>query len=102
MKEVQIKGMENGKLTVALSGEIDSGKAEEFFAAVSSAYRETPASLSFECAELNFIDSTTLGTFVKILKLVKTDGNGMSLQGLQPKIKKLFLICSLDTIMEIE
>ena len=51
MKEVQIKGMENGKLTVALSGEIDSGKAEEFFAAVSSAYRETPASLSFECAE---------------------------------------------------
>ena len=64
-------------------------------------YKATPADLVFDCEALNFIDSTTLGTFVKILKTVKSDGHTMKLIGLQPKIKKLFLICSLDNVMEI-
>ena len=101
MKEVRAEDRKDGKLTVTLSGEIDSGNADEFYAEVVKAYREKPADLLFECAELNFIDSTTLGTFVKILKMLKTDGFTMTLKGLQPKIKKLFLICSLDPIMEI-
>ncbi len=101
MQEVQIKGLEGEKLVVALSGDIDLGNAEEFYAEVTSAYKQTPANLYFDCEKLNFIDSTTLGTFVKILKSVKTDGYKMTLASLQPKIKKLFVICSLDSIMEI-
>lgn len=101
MKEVLTEGLQGGKLTIALSGEIDAGNAEEFYEATMAAYRATPADISFECAALEFIDSTTLGTFVKILKAVKTDGRTLTLKNLQPKIKKLFVICSLDTIMEI-
>ncbi|MBQ5930329.1 MAG: STAS domain-containing protein [Clostridia bacterium] len=102
MQEVLVKGLENGVLCVELSGDIDLGNAEEFYAVVSQAYTQTPASLHFSCANLNFIDSTTLGTFVKILKMAKTDGNAVRLSALQPKIKKLFVICALDSIMEIE
>jgi anti-anti-sigma factor len=43
-----------------------------------------------------------LGTFVKILKQLKEDGHTMSLFGVQPRIRKLFEICALDTIMEIK
>lgn len=102
MKEVKVLGTTGGTLTVALSGDIDSGNADEFYGEVTEAYKAEPADVVFECGELNFIDSTTLGTFVKILKNVKTDGHGMALKNLQPKIKKLFLICSLNTIMEID
>ena len=102
MQEVVIKDLVDGALCIELSGDIDLGNAEEFYAVVSQAYAQTPASLHFDCANLNFIDSTTLGTFVKILKLVKTDGHTLRLTALQPKIKKLFLICALDSIMEIE
>lgn len=102
MKEVRVKGFADGKLTVALSGDIDSGNADAFYEEVCAAYKGAPGNLVFECGELNFIDSTTLGTFVKLLKNVKTDGYKMTLKNLQPKIKKLFLICSLNTIMEIE
>ena len=102
MQEVLVKGLENGVLCVELSGDIDLGNAEEFYAVVSQAYTQTPARLHFSCANLNFIDSTTLGTFVKILKMAKTDGNTVRLSALQPKIKKLFVICALDSIMEIE
>lgn len=101
MQEVTIKGLTDGELLVALSGDIDLGNAEEFYQTVTAAYQETPANVCFDCEDLEFIDSTTLGTFVKIFKGIKADGYEMKLVNLQSKIKKLFVICKLDTIMEI-
>ncbi|MBQ8296041.1 MAG: STAS domain-containing protein [Clostridia bacterium] len=101
MEEVKVIGLQDGVLRIALFGDIDLGNAEEFYQAVMEGYKATPANLLFDCQELNFIDSTTLGTFVKILKTVKSDGHKMTLFNLQAKIKKLFLICALDNIMEI-
>lgn len=101
MEEVKILGNTDGVLEIALSGDIDLGNAEAFYETVMGEYKTSPANVAFDCEKLNFIDSTTLGTFVKILKSVKSDGYTMRLKGLQPKIKKLFLICSLDSIIEI-
>jgi anti-sigma B factor antagonist len=101
MEEVKIIEGGDGTLVVALSGEIHSGNADSFYETVMSAYKESPADILFDGEKLEFIDSTTLGAFVKILKAVRTDGKKMSLKNLQAKIKKLFVICSLDTIMEI-
>lgn len=102
MQEVQINGIIEDKLSVTLSGDIDLGNADDFYSTVMEAYNQTPASVTFACENLNFIDSTTLGTFVKILKTLKTDGFSMRLSGLQPKIKKLFVICALDSIIQID
>lgn len=88
-------------LEIALSGEIDSGNADEFFEETMGAYRISPADIVFQCAALKFIDSTTLGTFVKIHNLLKAEGHTVRLTGLMPRLKKLFTICALDTIMEI-
>ena len=101
MQEVKINGFEDGALQVSLSGDIDLGNAEIFYQTVMDAYKAQQGNVVFDCAALNFIDSTTLGTFVKILKSVKMDGFKMKLVNLQSKIKKLFVICALDTIMEI-
>ena len=102
MTQIEMKEKVDGALCIALKGEIDSGNAEEFFKTVAAAYDADPSDLVFACDELEFIDSTTLGTFVKLLKKVKADGYKMTLCGLQANIKKLFVICSLDTIMEIK
>lgn len=101
MEQVKILGNTENVLKVALFGDIDLGNAENFYAEIKSAYNTEPADILFDCEGLNFIDSTTLGTFVKILKEVQANGHMVRLYNLQPKIKKLFLICSLDTIMEI-
>ena len=100
MQEVILKSAKP-VLEFALSGEIDSENADEFFAEVMKAYAPAPNDIVFECSALEFIDSTTLGTFVKILKHAKTDGHKLRLNGLSPRLKKLFVICALDTIMEI-
>ncbi len=101
MQEVKMQGFEDGTLSVALSGEIDFGNAENFFASVMESYEANAGDICFDCKELSFIDSTTLGTFVKIMKRVKADGYKVKLTNLQPKIKKLFVICALDSVMDI-
>lgn len=101
MQEVKVLGTAPA-ITVALSGEIAAENADEFYAQIKTVYEAQPADIIFECSALEFIDSTTLGTFVKILKHVRSDGHSLKLKGLQPRLKKLFVICALDTIMEIE
>ena len=71
MEEVKIIGLQAEGLEIALSGDIDLGNAETFYQEVFAAYAASPADIIFDCKDLNFIDSTTLGTFVKILKKVK-------------------------------
>ena len=100
MKEVTL--LTNSPFTLALSGVIDSGNAEEFYAAVRAFYGQSDSDIVFSCEKLEFLDSTALGTFVKILKLVKMNGHGLRLTGLNPRRKKQLVICALDKIMEIE
>ena len=101
MKQVTLTS-NNKKLCFSLSGEIDSAISEDFYAEVKSAYLQDKKDIDFNCNALTFIDSTMLGTFVKLFKELKADGNKMVLKDVQPRIRKLFEICSLDTIMEIK
>lgn len=101
MEEIKVEKT-GGTLTFYLKGEIVSANADEFFGAVMNEYEKDKQDVVFDCADLTFIDSTTLGTFVKIFKRLRTDGKNMKLIRLQSKIKKLFTICSLDKIMELE
>ena len=99
MKEFTVK-QQTPELVIELSGEIDSGNADAFYDEFIKSY-QTPSNVVFECDKVEFIDSTTLGMFVKILKHVRSDGFTLKITGLIPRLKKLFVICSLDTIMEI-
>ena len=101
MKEVTVTATEP-VLRFSLAGEIDAENADEFFGEFAAAYARAPHDVEFSCEALEFIDSTTLGTFVKMLKRVRSDGNAFRLKGLKPRLKKLFVICALDKIMEIE
>ncbi len=100
MQQVKLLSADE-RLIFSLSGEIDAATSEDFYAQVCAAYEHDKKDVTFDCAALTFIDSTTLGTFVKILKKLKSDGHGMVLDKVRPNVKKLFEICSLNTIMEI-
>ncbi len=98
----QVKLISEGlKLKIGLYGEIDSATSDDFYSHVIAIYNHEQKDIEFDCAALTFIDSTTLGTFVKILKHMKTNGHTFVLTNVQDRIRKLFQICALDTIMEI-
>lgn len=100
MQQLKLVSTEE-KLIFALIGEIDSATSEDFYAEVRAAYLHDKKDIVFDCDLLTFIDSTMLGTFVKIFKECKADGFKVSLINVHPRIRKLFEICALDTIMEI-
>lgn len=89
-------------LIIALKGEIDVSRADEFYARAEEAYLAAPAPVAFECADLTFIDSTALGAFVKFYKLCAKDANAVTLRGAKKNIRKLFVICALDEIFRFE
>ncbi|MCD8294849.1 MAG: STAS domain-containing protein [Clostridia bacterium] len=91
-----------GKLVYELSGEIDAATSDDFYAEVRCAYEHDKKDIVFRCASLTFIDSTTLGTFVKIYKNLQADGYRMTIESLRPNVKKLFDICGLTDAMEIK
>lgn len=101
MQQVKLVSAED-KLVIALAGEIDSATSEDFYAEVNAMYSNDPKDVVFDCAALEFIDSTTLGTFVKIYKQLKAGGNKLVLKSVRQRIKKLFEICALDRIMEFD
>ena len=101
MQQVKLVSTD-GELLVALAGEIDSATSEDFYAEVNAMCLNDSKNIVFDCAALEFIDSTTLGTFVKIFKQLKADGNRLILRNVRPRIKKLFEICALDRIMEFD
>ena len=100
MQQVKLLSADK-ELLFSLSGEIDAATSEDFYAQVTAAYEHDKKDIVFDCAALTFIDSTTIGTFVKIYKKLKADGNGTVLENVRPNVKKLFEICSLNTLMEI-
>ena len=100
MQQVKLVSTD-GALTFSLSGEIDAATSEDFYAQVTAAYEHDKKDIVFDCAALTFIDSTTLGTFVKLFKRLAGDGFTMALEKVRPNVKKLFDICSLNTLMEI-
>ena len=100
MQQVKLLSADEN-LVFSLSGEIDAATSDDFYAQVAAAYEHDKKNLVFDCAALTFIDSTTLGTFVKIFKKLKFDGFTMILDKVRPNVKKLFDICALNTIMEI-
>lgn len=101
MQQVKLVSTDD-KLEFSLNGEIDSATSEDFYAEVKAAYLHDKKDIEFDCTLLTFIDSTMLGTFVKLFKELKKDSNHMVLKNVQPRIRKLFEICSLDRVMEIK
>lgn len=100
MQQVKLLSADK-ELLFSLSGEIDAATSDDFYAQVNAAYEHDKKDIVFDCAALSFIDSTTIGTFVKIYKKLKADGNKTVLDNVRPNVKKLFEICSLNTLMEI-
>lgn len=74
MQQVKLVSADK-ELKFSLSGEIDAATSEDFYAQVAACYEHDKKDVLFDCAALTFIDSTTLGTFVKIYKKLNAEGS---------------------------
>jgi anti-sigma B factor antagonist len=75
LRRPAVEGVErrNGDVVVRLAGEIDLYNAAEVGAALETVAKDQPARLVVDLTEVEFVDSTALGTLIEARKQL-TDG----------------------------
>lgn len=100
--QIELASADGARATIALSGDLDASNYDEFYGYISGVYEKSGKDICLDCTGLNFIDSTILGGIIKIYKQLKADGRSLVIKNLQPRIRKLFEICALDKLLELE
>jgi len=86
---------------IRLSGDFDVSNRDELAALLEPA--TTASAVILDLTDVTFIDSTALGCFVWLRKLVRERHDGtVRLIGLSPHLRRVFSITGLDLIFDIE
>ncbi|WP_071026143.1 STAS domain-containing protein [Peptoniphilus raoultii] len=93
--------VEEDSLILSLFGELDVYSTPKFKEEVKSAYEENKLNIILDCKNLEYMDSTGLGSLIYLLKIVNEDNKKISIKNLSKQILKLFKITKLDEIFEI-
>ena len=82
-------------------GEIDIYTSPKFKQKVLDAFDKDEKDILIDCKELEYMDSTGLGSLIYILKKVKEKDYKIYIDNIKPNIKKLFDITQLDKLFII-
>ena len=95
--------LENGKLTVALTGEIDHHHAKEYISAISGkieAYSPYVCVLDFQ--DVTFVDSSGIAVVINALRnMTQIDGK-LILTGICDQPMRVFRASGIDKLVEIK
>lgn len=86
---------------LAPSGILDSTQSESIHAQVSSAIEAQAKTLLVDLKDTTFVDSSGLGTLVSALKQLRAHDCEMVICAINPQVKMLFELTSMDQVFEI-
>lgn len=95
--------LENGRLTVALSGEIDHHRARSYIdtiAAKIDAY--TPAECILDFSEVTFVDSSGIAVVINSMRRMAQIEGRLYLTGLGDQPMKVFRTSGIDKLVQIK
>ena len=82
-------------------GILDGTRAEEIRAEVKRALGQGAKTLLMDLKETTFVDSSGLGTLVSVLKMVRSQEGEMYICSINPQVKMLFELTSMDRVFGI-
>ena len=94
--------LENGKLTIALTGEIDHHCAKAYIQIISSkieAYMPQVCVLDFP--EVTFVDSSGIAVVINALRNMSQIEGKLLLSGISPQPMRVFRASGIDKLVEI-
>lgn len=95
--------LENGRLTVALTGEIDHHCAKHYIQAISAkidAY--TPEVCILDFREVTFVDSSGIAVVINALRSMTQIEGHLLLTGLKQQPMKVFRASGIDKLVQIK
>ncbi len=87
---------------VLIDKDLDLYTVPELRKKVTECIVEKETDFVFDCAQMDFIDSTGLGELASLMKKVKKYYGTITINGLKSHIKKVFFITGLNTIFNID
>jgi len=94
--------LENGCLTVALTGEIDHHSAKECIACITGKIEAyTPRLCILDFRDVTFMDSSGIAVVINALRYVTRIEGKLILEGLNPQPLKVFRTSGIDKLIEI-
>ena len=95
--------LENGRLTVALTGEIDHHRAKEYIQAVASKIEAyTPDICILDFRDVVFMDSSGIAVVINAMRAMNQIGGHLALAGLVDQPMKVFRASGIDKLVEIK
>ena len=101
MFESKIYDKENFHL-VEIKGDLDIYAEDEFKSFIEREIENTDKDLVIDMKDLDYLDSTGLGLFMKIYKLAKEKDRSVSIINPKENILKLFKITDLTDVFNME
>lgn len=93
---------DGGRITAALSGEIDHHNAPMLRSEIDNAVeRLRPEELILDFAEVSFMDSSGIGLVIGRCKLMKNIGGRVTVTNTESSIKKVMKLAGLDMLTTI-
>ena len=97
----KVEDVENCVMVI-LNGYIDTYNSVYFQKQIGKIVSAGFVNLIFNCASLNYVSSTGIGSFTAFLKLVKPKGGDIVLLNIQPKVYEVFQLLGFSQFFNIK
>ena len=95
--------LENGRLTVVLTGEIDHHCAKGYIKAIVAKIESyTPDACILDFSEVSFVDSSGIAVVINALRSMTQIEGKLLLTGLKPQPMRVFRASGIDKLVEIK
>lgn len=95
--------LENGNLTVALTGEIDHHCAKSYIQAITAKIEAyTPEVCVLDFQEVSFVDSSGIAVVINALRSMAQIEGKLLLAGISPQPLRVFRASGIDKLVEIK
>ena len=95
--------LESGRLTVALTGEIDHHCAKAYIQAIAAKIEAyTPSICVLDFSDVTFVDSSGIAVVINALRAMTQIEGRLVLAGISPQPMKVFRASGIDKLVEIK
>ncbi|MCU1238664.1 MAG: anti-sigma-factor antagonist [Candidatus Solibacter sp.] len=99
---VEAKQLDSGVGVVTISGRLAlGGETERLDAAIKGMLQKDVKTFVLDITGLDYVDSSGIGMLVSCLTNAKKAGGELKLVGANPRIKRIFSMTGVDTIMSM-
>ena len=94
--------LEDGRLTVALTGEIDHHRAKHYIQSIAAKIEAyTPDLCILDFQEVSFVDSSGIAVVINALRNMSQIEGKLLLSGISPQPMRVFRASGIDKLVEI-